>query len=76
MAKPRSQQISLLDTPYYHICSSTVRKVFLCGVDKDTGVSFEHRRIYSECHYKTGDLLACPEIIRKVTEGTTPKLNQ
>ncbi|TWX43688.1 Mobile element protein, partial [Colwellia hornerae] len=26
MPKPRSQQISLLDTPYYHICSRTVRK--------------------------------------------------
>ena len=34
MPKPRSQQISLLDTQYYHICSRTVRKAFLCGVDK------------------------------------------
>ncbi|TWX46555.1 transposase, partial [Colwellia hornerae] len=48
MPKPRSQQISLLDTPYYHICSRTVRKAFLCGVDKETGVSFEHRRIWIE----------------------------
>lgn len=48
MPKPRSQQISLLDTPYYHICSRTVRKAFLCGVDKETGVSFEHRRAWIE----------------------------
>ncbi|TMM43161.1 transposase [Colwellia ponticola] len=48
MPKPRSQQISLLDTPNYHICSRTVRKAFLCGVDKDTGVSFEHRRAWIE----------------------------
>lgn len=48
MSKPRSQQISLLDTQYYHICSRTVRKAFLCGVDKETGVSFEHRRIWIE----------------------------
>ena len=48
MAKPRSQQISLLDTPYYHLCSRTVRKAFLCGVDKETGVSFEHRRSWIE----------------------------
>ncbi|KGJ90962.1 transposase [Colwellia psychrerythraea] len=48
MPKPRSQQISLLDTPYYHICSRTVRKAFLCGTDKETGVSFEHRRTWIE----------------------------
>ena len=48
MPKPRSQQISLSDTPYYHICSRTVRKAFLCGVDKETGVSYEHRRAWIE----------------------------
>ena len=48
MPKPRSQQISLLDTPFYHICSRTVRKAFLCGVDQETGVSFEHRRAWIE----------------------------
>ena len=48
MPKPRSQQISLIDTPYYHICSRTVRKAFLCGVDKESGVSFEHRRTWIE----------------------------
>ena len=48
MPKPRSQQISLLDTPYYHICSRTVRKAFLCGVDKESGISYEHRRIWIE----------------------------
>jgi len=48
MPKPRSQQISLSDTPYYHICSRTVRKAFLCGVDKETGVSYEHRRTWIE----------------------------
>jgi len=48
MPKPRSQQISLLETPYYHIFSRTVRKAFLCGVDKETGISFEHRRTWIE----------------------------
>jgi hypothetical protein len=48
MPKPRSQQISLLDTPYYHICSSTVRKMFLCGVDKESGLSNEQRRTWIE----------------------------
>jgi len=48
MPKPRSQQISLLDTPFYHICSRTVRKAFLCGLDQETGVSYEHRRAWIE----------------------------
>jgi hypothetical protein len=43
MPTPRSQQISLLDTQFYHICSRTVRNAFLCGVDKETGISFEHK---------------------------------
>jgi REP element-mobilizing transposase RayT len=48
MPKPRSQQISLSDTPYYHVCSQTVRKAFLCGIDKETGVSYAHRRHWIE----------------------------
>ena len=48
MPEPRSQQICLLDTQYYHICSRTVRKAFLCGVDTTTGISFEHRRSWIE----------------------------
>jgi len=48
MPKPRSQQISLLDTQYYHSCSRTVRKAFLCGIDKESGVSYEHRRTWIE----------------------------
>jgi len=48
MPKPRSQQISLSDTPYYHIQSRTVRKAFLCGVDEATGMNYEHRRDWIE----------------------------
>ena len=48
MPKPRSQQISLSDTPYYHIQSRTVRKAFLCGVDEVTGMNYEHRRDWIE----------------------------
>ncbi|MCP4986792.1 MAG: Mobile element protein [Colwellia sp.] len=32
----------------HHICSRTVSKAFLCGVDKETGVSYEHRRTWIE----------------------------
>ncbi|WP_448550495.1 transposase [Thalassotalea fusca] len=48
MPKPREQQISLSDTPYYHVCSRVVRQAYLCGVDKHSGQSYEHRRDWVE----------------------------
>jgi REP element-mobilizing transposase RayT len=48
MTKPRSQQISLADTPYYHCVSRCVRRAYLCGKDKHSGKSYEHRREWVE----------------------------
>jgi REP element-mobilizing transposase RayT len=46
--QPRSSQISLLDTPYYHCVSRCVRRSFLCGIDNYSGQSYEHRRGWVE----------------------------
>ncbi|WP_417506342.1 transposase [Marinomonas gallaica] len=48
MPKPRSQLISIADTPYYHCVSRCVRRAFLCGADPLTGQSYEHRRGWVE----------------------------
>jgi REP element-mobilizing transposase RayT len=44
MTIARSRQISLQDTPYYHVVSRCVRRAFLCGEDIHSGQSYEHRR--------------------------------
>ncbi len=48
MPKPRKQQICLEATPYYHCVSRCVRKAYLCGVDRATNTSYEHRRAWLE----------------------------
>ncbi|WP_394220653.1 transposase [Alteromonas gracilis] len=48
MARSRKSLISLTDTPYYHCISRCVRRSFLCGYDRNTQVSYEHRKSWVE----------------------------
>lgn len=44
MTTARRQLIDAETTPYYHVINRCVRRAFLCGEDKVSGCSYEHRR--------------------------------
>ena len=48
MPRARKTQIDLEATPYYHCVSRCVRRAYLCGVDRFTKQSYEHRRQWVE----------------------------
>jgi hypothetical protein len=71
MPTPRSQLISLDDTPWYHCISRCVRRAWLCGVDKESGYDYESRR---EWILDRPALFSIPFFaIRKVTALPRPR---
>ncbi|TQV73572.1 transposase [Aliikangiella marina] len=48
MATKRSELIDSENASYYHLVSRCVRRAFLCGVDEESGHSYEHRREWIE----------------------------
>jgi REP element-mobilizing transposase RayT len=44
MSTPRSEQIDINSTPYYHVIARCVRRSYLCGIDKLTQKDYSYRK--------------------------------
>ncbi|MEM1263494.1 MAG: hypothetical protein AAGH76_13920 [Pseudomonadota bacterium] len=62
MPRPRKLLVDLGTTPYYHVVSRCVRRAFLCGTDRVSGNSYEHRRAWLQDRVRVLSTLFSVEI--------------
>ena len=62
MTSARRQLIDANSTPFYHVINRCVRRAFLCGEDKLSGRSYEHRRGWIVDKIKALSAIFCIDI--------------
>jgi len=62
MTSARRMLIDANTTPFYHVINRCVRRAFLCGEDKLTGRSYEHRRGWIVDKIKALSAIFCIDI--------------
>ncbi|NLQ21644.1 transposase [Shewanella sp. S-1] len=62
MTSARRQLIDANATPFYHVINRCVRRAFLCGEDKLSGRSYEHRRGWIVDKIKVLSAIFCIDI--------------
>ena len=62
MTSARRTLIDAETTPFYHVINRCVRRAYLCGEDKLTGKSFEHRRGWIVDKIKALSTIFCIDI--------------
>ncbi|AVI64424.1 transposase [Shewanella sp. WE21] len=62
MTSARRMLIDANTTPFYHVINRCVRRAFLCGEDKLTGRSYEHRRGWIVDKIKALSTIFCIDI--------------
>ena len=62
MPRARKHLVCIDTTPYYHVVSRCVRRAFLCGEDRVSGKSFEHRRGWIEDRVRLLSSTFCVDI--------------
>lgn len=53
MPRARKHLVCVSETLYYHVTARCVRRAYLCGVDRYSGKSYEHRRAWVEDRLRT-----------------------